>query len=150
MALSSVSRRSRRQRWSHGVRRTAPVPDASPTPPGLGGIHWLANRALLVSLLLSSVLCVLELQVRFNMSRTYTALQDALTTQQLLLDSRSRLMAALGMIDASGPTKQGDLSVRQDSEPLLLPPPPNRQLKRRSLLENPARWFSAGAVLRGY
>ena len=150
MALSSVSKRGRRQRWSHGGKRTVPVPDTSPTPAGLGGIHWLANRVLLVSLLLSTVLCVLELQVRINMSRTYTALQDARTMQQLFLDSRSQLVAALGTADASGSTEQGDLLVGQDPEPLLLPPPPNRPLQRRSLLDNPGRWLKAGAVLRGY
>lgn len=146
----SVSRRGRRQRWSHGARRTVSAPGASPTPSGLGGIHRLANRGLLVSLLLSSVLCVLELQVRLNMSRTYAALQDARTMQQLLLDSRSQLVAALGTVDASGSTDQGDPLTGQDSEPLLLPPPPNRQLKRWSLFENPGRWLKAGATLRGY
>ena len=94
------------------------LPAPAPTPSGLGGIHRLANRGLLVSLLLSSVLCVLELQVRLNMSRTYGALQDARTMQQLLLDSRSQLVAALGTVDASGSTDQGDPLTGQDSEPL--------------------------------
>lgn len=150
MATSSVSRRDRHQRWSHGAKRTSHVPSTSHNPPGLVGIHRLANRALLVSLLISSILCVLELQVRLNTSHTYKALQDARTMQQLFMDSRAQLMAALGTLDASGPMEQGDLSTNQDPEPLLLPPPSNRQVKRLELFENPGRWLNAGPILRGY
>ena len=150
MTMSSVSRRGRPKRWSHGAKRTVPVPDANPAPPGLRGIHWLANRVLLASLLLSTVFCVLELQVRLNMNRTYTALQEARTMQQLYLDSRSQLVAALGTADSAGTTEQGDGPAGQDPEPLVLPPPPSQLLKRRPLLASPGRWLNAGAVLRGY
>ncbi|WP_143324529.1 hypothetical protein [Candidatus Synechococcus spongiarum] len=148
--MSSVSRRGRPQRWSHGVKRTVPAPGANPDPPGLRGMHRLANRLLLASLLLSTVLCVLELQVRFNMNRTYTALQEARTMQQLYLDSRSQLVAALGTADGAGTREQSDGLAAQGPEPLVLPPPPSRLLKRRPLLASPARWLNAGPVLRGY
>lgn len=124
-------------------RKSAPVPGTNPTPPGLRRIHRLANRGLLASLLLSSVLCVLELQVRLNMNRTYTAIQEARTMQQLYLDSRSQLVTALS-------TEQGDRLATQSSEPLLLPPPPSPQARRRFLWVTPGRWLNAGAVLRGY
>lgn len=124
-------------------RKSAPVPGTNPTPPGLRRIHRLANRGLLASLLLSSVLCVLELQVRLNMNRTYTALQEERTMQQRYLDSRSQLVAALS-------AEQGDHLVVQGSEPLLLPPPPSPQTRRRFLWVNSARWLNAGDVLRGY
>ena len=124
-------------------RKSAPVPGTNPTPPGLRRIHRLANRGLLASLLLSSILCVLELQVRLNMNRTYTAIQEARTMQQLYLDSRSQLVTALS-------TEQGDRLATQSSEPLLLPPPPSPQARRRFLWVNPGRWLNAGAVLRGY
>ncbi|KKZ13143.1 MAG: hypothetical protein TQ37_04650 [Candidatus Synechococcus spongiarum 15L] len=150
LATSSVSRRGRRQRWSQGAKRTAPVQRTSNNPPGLVGAHWLANRALLMSLLIPTVLCVLELQVRLNVSRTYTALQDARTMQQLLMDSRAQLMAALGTVDASGQREQGGLATRRDLEPLLLPPPPSRQLAHPSPFRRPARWIKAGPMLRGY
>ncbi len=150
MTMSSVSRRGRSQRWSHGVKRTVPVSDSNPAPPGLRGIHWLANRVLLASLLLSTVLCVLELQVRLNMNRTYTALQEARTIQQLYLDSRSQLVAALGTVDGAGTTEQGDGLAGQEPEPLLLPPPPSRRLKRRPLVASPGHWLNADAILRGY
>lgn len=150
VAMSSVSGRGRPQRWSHGVKRTVPVPGSNPAPPGLRGIHWLANRVLLASLLLSTVLCVLELRVqRLNLS-TYTALLEARTMQQLYLDSRSQLVAALGTVDGAGTTEQGDDLAGQDPEPLLLPPPPSRLLKRRPLLTSPGHWLNADAVLRGY
>lgn len=150
MTMSSVSGRGRPQRWSHGVKRTVPVPGSNAAPTGLRGIHRLANRVLLASLLLSTVLCVLELQVRLNMNRTYTALQEARTMQELYLDSRSQLVAALGTVDGAGTTEQGDGLAGQDPEPLLLPPPPRRLLKRRPLLASPGRWLNADAVLRGY
>lgn len=144
------SGRGRRQRWSQGGKRASPALRANSTPPGLAGIHWLANRALLVSLLIPTVLCVLELQMRRNLSRIYTALQDARTMQQLVLDSRAQLMAAPHIIHVSGPTGQGDLSTSQGLEPLLLPPPPSRPLKHRSPFRHLGRWIKAGPVLRGY
>ena len=151
VATSSVAKRGRSRRWSSGVQRTAPGPGAGSVPPGLGGVHRLANRVLLASLLLSTVLCVLELQVRLSMNRTYTALQEVRTVQQLYLDSRSQLVAALAAVDGGGRTvEQGGGLAGQDPEPLLLPPPPSRLLKRRPLLANPGRWLDAGAVLRGY
>lgn len=150
MTVSSVSGRGRPQRWSHGGKRTVPVPRANPAPPGLHGIHRLTNRVLVASLLISTALCVLELQVRLNMSRTYTALQEARTMQQLYLDSRSQLVAALGTVDGDGTTEQGDGLAGQDPEPLVLPPPPRRLLKRRPLLASPGRWLNDGIVLRGY
>ena len=149
-ATSFVSRRGRRQRWSQGAKRVSPASRANNNPTGLAGIHWLANRALLLSLLIPTVLCVLELQVRRNLSRTYTALQDARTMQQLVMDSRAQLMAALDTLDVSGQTEQGGLSTSQDPEPLLLPPPPSQQVKHRSLFQNLARWIKAGPALRGY
>ena len=150
-ATPSVSKRGRSRRWSSGIQRTVLVPGAGSVPPGLPGIHRLANRVLLASLLLSSVLCVLELQVRLKMNRTYTALQEVRTVQQLYLDSRSQLVAALGTVDGTGRTlEQGGGPTRQDPEPLLLPPPPSRLLQHRPLLANPGRWLDAGAVLRGY
>lgn len=149
-AQSFVSGRGRSQRRSQGAKRASPAPRANNNPPGLAGIHWLANRALLASLLIPTVLCVLELQMRRNLSHTYTALQDARTMQQLLMDSRAQLMAALDTIDVSGQTEQGGLSIGQDLEPLLLPPPPRRRLKHRSPFQNLGRWIKAGPVLRGY
>lgn len=147
---SWVSGRGRRQRWSQGAKRVAPAPRAGNNPPGLAGIHWLANRALLVSLLISTVLCVLELRAQRNLSRTYTALQDARTMQQLVMDSRAQLMAALDTVDVSRQTEQGGLSTSQDLEPLLLPPPPIQQLQHRSPFRNLGRWIKAGPGLRGY
>ena len=150
MAMSSFSKNDRRQNLSR-TKRTAPVPRTSCNPPGLAGIHWLANRVLVVSLLVSAILCVLELQARLNVSRTYTALQDARTMQKLVMDSRAQLMAALGSTDASEQTNQSDLSSNQKHEPLVLPPSPKSSyLKSQSLLENLARWIKAGPVLRGY
>ena len=148
----SVSRSGRSRRRGGGVQRTAPAPDANPDPagPGLRGIHRLANRMLLASLLLSAVLCVLELQVRINIHRTYTALQEARTMQRLYLDSRSQLLAALGAVNGAGTTGQGGDLAGQDPEPLVLPPPPDRPLQRRPLLLDPGRWLPAGPVLRGY
>ena len=120
-------------------------------PPGLVGIHRLANYGLLLSLLISTILCVLELQVRLKASRTYTALQDAHIMQQLFMDSRAQLMAALGTVDASGQAEQGDRSSSQALEPLLLPPPPSRQWRpREALFRHLGRWIKAGPVLRGY
>lgn len=119
--------------------------------PGLVGIHRLANYGLLLSLLISTILCVLELQVRLKVSHTYTALQDAHTMQQLFMNSRAQLMAALGTIDTSGQAEQGDRSINQALEPLLLPPPPSRQLKPQGpLLLNLGRRIKAGPILRGY
>ncbi|WP_152535162.1 hypothetical protein [Candidatus Synechococcus spongiarum] len=147
---TSVSGRDRRRRWSQGAKRVSPVPRANSNPPGLAGIHWLANRALLVSLLIPTVLCVLELQMRRNLSRTYTALQDARTMQQLVMDSRAQLVAAPDAIHVAGQTGQGGLSASQSIEPLLLPPPPDRPLKHRSLFRRLGRWIKAGPALRGY
>ncbi|MCY4054908.1 MAG: hypothetical protein OXF67_03385 [Cyanobacteria bacterium MAG CAR4_bin_6] len=149
-ARALVSGRGRRQRWSQGGKRASPVPKANGAPPGLASIHWLANRALLVSLLIPTVLCVLELQMRRNLSRAYTALQDARTMQQLVMDSRAQLMAAPDTIPVSGPTGQGDLSTSQGLEPLLLPPPPSGPLKHRSPFRRLGRWIKAGPVVRGY
>lgn len=146
----SASRRGRRQRWSHGAKRVSPVPRTRSNPPGLAGLHWLANRALLLSLLISAVLCVLELQVRIKFGRTYPAFQDARTMQERFMDSRAQLMASLGNVDAVGQTDQGGLSTSKDLEPLLLPPPPIRSLKRQPLFRNLGRWIKAGPMLRGY
>ena len=124
-----VSGRGCRQRWSQGGKRASPVPKANGAPPGLASIHWLANRALLVSLLIPTVLCVLELQMRRNLSRAYTALQDARTMQQLVMDSRAQLMAAPTPCPVSRPTGQGDLSTSQGLEPLPASPTPERTVE---------------------
>ena len=147
---NSSSRRGRPKPWSHGIKRTFSTPGANPVPPGLRGIHRLANRVLLASLLLSTVLCVLELQVRLMLRRTYTALQEDRTMQQLYLDSRSQLVATLGTVDSAGTTAPGGGLTDQGPEPLVLPPPPSRLPRRHQLLVRPGRWLNAGAVLRGY
>ena len=138
----ATSRRGRRQRWSHGAKQAAPAPRTRHNPSGLAGLHWLANCGLLVFLLLSTILCVLELRMRLNVSRTSKALQDARTLEQLFTDSRTRIMAASDTVDPSS---------GRGPEPLLLPPPPNRPSQpHQALFETLGGWFKAGVVLRGY
>jgi len=148
-SMPSYPKRGRPRRFSHGLK---PIPPSSRTthePPGLAGLHWLANRLLLISLLVSAVLCVLELQVRINWSRTYANLQEARTTQQQLMESRSQLMASFAAESPYPQTNEGDLLISQDTETLVLPAP------RVTHLKPPAPsgglgWLQMTPILRGY
>ncbi len=135
-----ISRRGHRQRWPHGAKQAAPASRTRHDSSGLVGLHRLANCALLAFFLISTILCVLELQMRLKVSRTSAALQEARAMEQLFMDSRAQLMAASDRVDHS---------TGQDPEPLLLPPPPNRPSKPLAPLETWGGWFKAG-VLRGY
>ena len=132
--------RGHRQRWPHGAKQAAPASRTRHDSSGLVGLHRLANCALLAFFLVSTILCVLELQMRLKVSRTSAALQEARAMEQLFMDSRAQLMAASDRVDHS---------TGQDPEPLLLPPPPNRPSKPLATLEAWGGWFKAG-VLRGY